>query len=120
MLDWEFAGRLDLSGELGSTALSLAKGRFLHHFEPATFRSILDGYVAGGGTLPQPGPSWFLFTISGWLGHLQTNILRCLPGGEGKIGPDFQVCHEVVRDGVRGLPTMWDRLPELQELLLAR
>jgi hypothetical protein len=38
---------LDLSSELASTALSLAKGPGFDHIEPTIFRSVLDGYVAG-------------------------------------------------------------------------
>jgi aminoglycoside phosphotransferase (APT) family kinase protein len=78
VLDWELSGMLDLSGELGSTALSLAKGPGLDDVEPSIFRSVLDGYVAGGGTLPPWGPSWFVFTLEGWLGHTRRNIIRCL------------------------------------------
>lgn len=48
VLDWELSGLLDLSGELGSTALSLAKGPGFDDVRPAVFRSVLDGYVAGG------------------------------------------------------------------------
>ncbi|MEU7426196.1 hypothetical protein [Streptomyces sp. NPDC040750] len=48
VLDWELSGMLDLSSELGSTALSLAKGPGFDDIKPAIFRSVLDGYVAGG------------------------------------------------------------------------
>jgi aminoglycoside phosphotransferase (APT) family kinase protein len=117
VLDWELSGMLDLAGELGSTALSLAKRPGFDHIEPAIFRSLVDGYVAGGGALPPPGPSWFAFTIGGWLGHTRRNILRCLAGVEASTGPDLTLSHEIVRDGVRGLPDMYGRLPELQSLL---
>jgi aminoglycoside phosphotransferase (APT) family kinase protein len=63
VLDWELSGMLDLSGELGSTALSLAKGPGFDDIQPSIFRSVLDGYVAGGGSLPPSGPSWFVFMI---------------------------------------------------------
>ena len=46
VLDWELSGMLDLSSELGSTALSLAKGPGFDDIKPAIFRSVLDGYVA--------------------------------------------------------------------------
>ncbi|MFF2751281.1 phosphotransferase family protein [Kitasatospora sp. NPDC058048] len=118
VLDWELAGMLDLSGELGSTALSLAKGPGFDGIEPAVFRSVLDGYVAGGGALPPSGPSWFAFMIGGWLGHTRWNILRCLAGVEASTGPDLALSHESVRNGVRGLPDLFGRLPELEELLL--
>ncbi len=118
VLDWELSGMLDLSGELGSTALSLAKEPGFDHIEPTIFRSVLDGYVARGGALPPPGPSWFVFMIGGWLGHTRWNILRCLAGAEANIGPDLALSHEAVRDGVRGLPDMFDRLPELETLLV--
>jgi aminoglycoside phosphotransferase (APT) family kinase protein len=118
VLDWELSGMLDLSGELGSTALSLAKGPGFDHIEPAIFRSVLDGYVSGGGALPRPGPSWFAFMIGGWLGHTRWNILRCLAGVEASAGPELALSHESVRNGVRGLPDLFGRLPELEALLL--
>nr|WP_239579586.1 phosphotransferase [Microlunatus panaciterrae] len=118
VLDWELSGMLDLSSELGSTALSLAKGPGFDDIQPSIFRSILDGYVAGGGALPPSGPSWFVFMIGGWLGHTRWNILRCLAGVEVSTGPDLALSHDSVRDGLRGLPVLFGRLPELQELLL--
>ena len=57
VLDWELSGSLDLASELGSTALSLSKGRGFDHIDSAVFHSVLDGYVAGGGALPPSGPS---------------------------------------------------------------
>jgi hypothetical protein len=117
VLDWELSGMLDLSGELGSTALSLAKGPGFDDIEPAIFRSVLDGYVAGGGALPPPGPSWFVFMISGWLGFTRWNVLRCLAGVEAGTGPDLALSHESVRNGVRGLPELFGRLRELEALL---
>ena len=117
VLDWELSGMLDLSGELGSTALSLAKGPGFDDIEPAIFRSVLDGYVAGGGTLPPSGPSWFVFLIGGWLGHTRWNIVRCLAGVEAGSGPDLALSHESVRDGLRGIPELFGRLPELEALL---
>ena len=118
VLDWELSGMLDLSGELGSTALSLAKGPGFDDIEPAIFRSVLDGYVAGGGVLPPAGPSWFVFMIGGWLGHTRWNILRCLAGVEASTGPDLALSHESVRNGVRGLPDLFGRLPQLEALLV--
>ena len=117
VLDWELSGMLDLSGELGSTALSLAKGPGFDHIEPAVFRSVLDGYAARGGAVPPPGPSWFASTIGGWSGHTRWNILRCLTGVEASTGPELALSHESVRDGVRGLPDLFGRLPELVALL---
>jgi aminoglycoside phosphotransferase (APT) family kinase protein len=118
VLDWELSGMLDLSSELGSTALSLAKGPGFDDIRPAIFRSVLDGYVAEGGALPPSGPSWFAFMIGGWLGHTRWNILRCLAGAEASTGPDLALSHESVRDGVRGLPDLFGRLPELEALLV--
>ena len=118
VLDWELSGRLDLSGELGSTALSLAKGRGLDDIRPPFFRSVLDGYVAGGGALPPPGPSWFAFLVDGWLGHTRWNVLRCLAGVELGNGPEQVLSHEVVRDGLSGLPDLFGRLEGLEALLL--
>jgi aminoglycoside phosphotransferase (APT) family kinase protein len=117
VLDWELSGRLDLSGELGSTALSLAKGPGFDHVEPAVFRSVLDGYVAAGGVLPPWGPSWFAYLVGGWLGHTRWNILRCLAGAEAATGPGLALSQEAARNGVRGLPALFQRLPELEELL---
>jgi aminoglycoside phosphotransferase (APT) family kinase protein len=118
ILDWELSGMLDLAGELGSTALSLAKGRGFDAIDPAVFRSVLDGYVAAGGALPPPGPSWFVFMIGGWLGHTRWNILRCLAGVEAGTGPDLALSQESARNGVRGLPVMFSRLLELEALLV--
>ncbi|GIM96114.1 membrane protein [Paractinoplanes toevensis] len=117
LLDWELSGMLDLSGELGSTALSLAKGPGFDDIRPAIFHSVLDGYVAGGGVLPPAGPSWFVYLIGGWLGHTRWNILRCLAGVEAGTGPDLALSHESVRNGVRGLPELYGRLPDLEALL---
>lgn len=117
VLDWELSGMLDLSGELGSTALSLSKGPGLDRIEPAVFRTILDGYVAGGGVLPPSGPSWFVFMIGGWLGHTRWNILRCLAGVEARTGPDLALSQESARAGILGLPEMFRRLEELEALL---
>ncbi|GAB3742868.1 phosphotransferase [Microlunatus parietis] len=118
LLDWELSGLLDLSGELGSTALSLAKGRGFASLQPAIFRSVLDGYVAGGGVLPPPGPSWFVFAIGGWLGHTRWNILRCLAGVEAGTGPELAQSQVIARNGVRGLPNLFRRLPDLEALLV--
>ncbi|WP_433372251.1 phosphotransferase family protein [Actinoplanes sp. CA-142083] len=117
VLDWELSGMLDLSGELGSTALSLAKGPGFDDIRPAIFRSVLDGYVAAGGALPAWGPSWFVFLIGGWLGHVRWNILRCLAGVEAGAGPELALSQESARNGVRGLPELFRRLPELEGLL---
>ncbi|CAA9300795.1 MAG: aminoglycoside phosphotransferase [uncultured Friedmanniella sp.] len=118
VLDWELSGLLDLSGELGSTALSLAKGPGFDDLDPSIFGSVLEGYVAGGGALPPPGPSWFVFMVGGWLGHTRWNILRCLAGIEAGTGPDLALSHASVRDGLRGLPDLFGRLPELEAALL--
>lgn len=117
VLDWELSGMLDMSSELGSTALSIAKGPGLDHIEPTVFRAVLDGYVAGGGTLPPAGPSWFVFMIGGWLGHTRWNILRCLAGTEAATGPDLALSQESARNGIRGLPDLFARLPDLETLL---
>jgi aminoglycoside phosphotransferase (APT) family kinase protein len=117
ILDWELSGTLELASELGSTAVSVAKGPGFDSVEPVVFRSVLDGYVAGGGVLPPPGPSWFVFMIEGWLGFLRWNIVRCLAGVEPPAGPDLAMAHQEVRNGLRGLPDLFGRLPELQNLL---
>jgi aminoglycoside phosphotransferase (APT) family kinase protein len=117
VLDWELSGLLDLSGELGSTALSIAKGPGFDDIEPAIFRSVLDGYLAGGGALPPPGPSWFVYLIGGWLGFTRSNILRCLAGVEASTGPELALSQESARNGVHGLPDLFSRLPDLEALL---
>jgi aminoglycoside phosphotransferase (APT) family kinase protein len=120
LLDWELSGTLELAGELGSTALSLSKGPGFDDIDPAIFRSVLDGYLAGGGALPPSGPSWFVFMIGGWLGFTRWNIVRCLAGVPASTGPELALCHEEVRNGLHGLPDMFGRLPELEDLLVAR
>ena len=117
VLDWELSGALELASELGSTALSLSKGPGFDDIDRVVFRSVLDGYVAGGGALPPPGPSWFVFMIGGWLGFTHWNIVRCLAGVESPTGPDLAQCHDEVRNGLRGLPDLYRRLPELEDLL---
>ena len=118
VLDWEISGPLDAASELGSTSLSLSKGTGFDHIDPTIFRSVLDGYVAAGGTLPPSGPGWFAFMIGGWLGFTRWNIVRCLAGVEAPTGPDLAQCHEEVRNGLHGLPDMFARLPELERLLV--
>ncbi|MEV6414895.1 aminoglycoside phosphotransferase family protein [Kribbella sp. NPDC051718] len=117
LLDWELSGLLDLSGELGSTALSIAKGPGLDTIEPTIFRSVLNGYTAACGTLPPPGPSWFAYLISGWLGHTRWNILRCLSTVEATTGPDLALSQESALNGIHGLPDLYARLPDLETLL---
>lgn len=117
VLDWELSGMLDLSGELGSTALSIAKGPGFDDIDPAIFRAVLDGYVEGGGVLPRPGPSWFVFMVGGWLGFTRWNILRCLAGTATSTGPELALSHESVRNGLRGLPDLFGRLPDLEALI---
>ncbi|MGW6276394.1 phosphotransferase [Kribbella sp. NPDC055071] len=118
VLDWELSGMLDVSGELGSTALSISKGPGFDDVAPAIFRAVLDGYVAGGGVLPPAGPSWFVYLIGGWLGHTRWNILRCLAGVEVNSGPELALSNESAGDGVRGLPDVFNRLPDLVTLLV--
>ena len=120
VLDWEIAGKLDLASELGSTALTLSKGPGFDDIDPAVFHSVLDGYVAGGGALPPAGPSWFVFMISGWLGFTRRNILRCLGHVDAPTGPELALCHAEVRRGLHGLPDMFSRLCQLENLLDGR
>ncbi|MFK3979929.1 hypothetical protein ACI2K4_06040 [Micromonospora sp. NPDC050397] len=61
-----------------------------------------------------------MFVVGGWLGHTRWNILRCLAGVEQSTGPDLALSHESVRNGVRGLPVLFGRLAQLQELLVRR
>jgi aminoglycoside phosphotransferase (APT) family kinase protein len=117
VLDWELSGLLDLSSELGSTALSIAKGPGFDTIEPTIFRAVLNGYVAQGGTLPPSGPSWFVFLLSGWLGHTRWNILRCLTNTEQTTGPELALSQESAHNGIHGLPALYTRLPALEALL---
>jgi aminoglycoside phosphotransferase (APT) family kinase protein len=117
VLDWEIAGPLDLASELGSTALSISKGPGFDTVDAAAFRSVLDGYVHGGGVLPPPGPSWFVFMLGGWLGFARRNIVRCL---DEPTDPDLAACHDEVRNGLRGLPDLFARLPDLADLVQSR
>jgi hypothetical protein len=117
VLDWEWSGPLELASELGATALSVAEGSGFDDIDPIIFRSVLDGYVSGGGKLPPSGPSWFVFMIEGWLEFTGWNILRCLAGVEPSTGPDRAMGHEEVLNGLRGLPDLFSRLSELEDLL---
>jgi hypothetical protein len=118
VLDWELSGTLDLSCDIGSTALSVAKGPDFDDIEPSIFRTVLDGYVARGGVLPPTGPSWFVYMIGGWLGFMRSNILRCPAGVEASTGPDLALSHESGQDGACGLPNLFSRLPDLDALLM--
>jgi aminoglycoside phosphotransferase (APT) family kinase protein len=117
VLDWELSGMLDLASELGSTALSLSKGRGFDDVDTTVFRSVLDGYVDGGGTLPPPGPSWFVFMLGGWLGFARWNVERCIAGVDASTGPERATCHAEVRNALHGLPDMFRRLPQLEALV---
>ena len=117
VLDWELAGPLALSSELGSTALNLASGGD-GGISEAVFRAVLDGYVAGGGTLPEPGPDWFVYMISGWTQFTHWNVVRGLAGIDAPIGPDLTLGHEELLLGLRGLAPLFARLPELEDLLI--
>jgi aminoglycoside phosphotransferase (APT) family kinase protein len=115
VLDWEISGALELAGELGSTALGISKGPGFEDVDPTVFRAVLDGYVAGGGELPPAGPDWFRYMIGGWLGFTHQNVVRCLAGAP--ADPELVACHDEVRNGLHGLPDMFRRLPELEDLL---
>jgi aminoglycoside phosphotransferase (APT) family kinase protein len=117
VLDWEWSGILDLASELGSTALSVAEGTGYDDIDPIIFRSVLDGYVSGGGQLPPSGPNWFVFMFEGWLEFTGRNIVRCLAGVEPSTGPDLAMSHEEVLNGLHGLPDLFGRLSELEDLL---
>ena len=117
VLDWELSGLMDLSGELGSTALSLSKGHSFDDVDPVIFRSVLDGYVSGGGILPPPGPSWFVYLLGGWLGFTRWNIARCVAGQAG-TDPDAAAVHAEIRNALGGLPDLFQRLSEFHDMLL--
>jgi hypothetical protein len=119
--DWpELAEQAAATGQPWADELAshVAKGPGFDDIEPIIFRSVLDGYVAEGGALPPSGPSWFVFMIEGWLGFTRWNIVRCLAGVEPPTGPDLTMGHEEVRNGLHGLPDMFGRLPELEDLLV--
>lgn len=46
------------------------------------------------------------------------NILRCLAGVEATTGPELALSHESVSNGIHVLPILFERLPELEALLL--
>lgn len=117
VLDWEVAGLAPLAGELGSTALNLAKARGFDRTEREPFRAVLDGYTAAGGTLPEPGPDWFVYLLSGWMAFTRWNMLRCLAGIEAATGPELALSNESVRNGISGLPELYALLPDLVDLL---
>jgi hypothetical protein len=117
LLDWELSGLLDLAGELGSTALGVARGPDLDPVEPAVFSAVLEGYVAGGGTLPPPGPHWFVYLVAGWLSFTRWSIERCLTAGPARTGPALAVSQQSALDGIRGLPALHARLDDLQQLV---
>lgn len=105
VLDWEISGRMEVSSELASTALGLSKGSTFEDVDDAVLRSVLDGYVAGGGSLPPVGPDWFAYMIGGWLDFTRRNIVRCVRGWESPTGVELEFCHDEVRNGSAGCPT---------------
>lgn len=119
VLDWEISGRMEVSSELASTALGLSKGSTFEDVDAAVLRSVLDGYVDGGGSLPPVGPDWFAYMIGGWLDFTRRNIVRCVRGRESPTGVELAVCHDEVRNGLRGLPDMFSQIPRLGNLLTA-
>lgn len=116
VLDWETSGILPLACELGQTAHGLARGELLDSLRPEVFRAVLDGYVDGGGVLPEPGPHWFLHNFSGWMWFVRWNAERCLAGVEPAKGPSLAVAHDVVTRGLRELPAMIAKLDDLAAL----
>lgn len=119
VLDWEISGRMKVSSELASTALGLSKGSTFEDVDAAVLRSVLDGYVDGGGSLPPVGPDWFAYMIGGWVDFTRRNIVRCVSGRESPTGVELEFCHDEVRNGLRGLPDMFNQIPRLGNLLTA-
>lgn len=119
VLDWEISGRMEVSSELASTALGLAKGSSFEDVDAAVLRSVLDGYVDGGGSLPPASPDWFAYMLGGWLDFTRRNIVRCVSGRESPTGVELEFCHDEARNGLRGLPDMFSQLPRLGNLLTA-
>jgi aminoglycoside phosphotransferase (APT) family kinase protein len=119
VLDWEISGRMEVSSELASTALGLAKGSTFEDVDAAVLRAVLDGYVEGGGSLPRLGPDWFAYMIGGWLDFTRRNIVRCVSGRPSPTGVELELCHDEVRNGLRGLPDMFSQIPRLGDLLTA-
>ena len=120
LLDWETTGKMSLASELGSTALTLATGRDLDTLAPAVFRALLEGYVDGGGTLPEPGSHWFADHLSGWTWFLRWNIERCLPGVEPMGGPSLATAHDTVEWSLAGLAAVFASIDQLTELVSLR
>jgi hypothetical protein len=44
-------------------------------------------------------------------------VLRCLSGLEAVTGPDLALSDEIARAGIRGLPELFSRRPDLEALL---
>ena len=119
LVDWEITKRIPLAWELGSTALVVACGDVLQEPDTEVFRAVLEGYVAAGGTLPDPGRHWFADQLSGQTWFLRWNVKRCIAGVEPTNGPGLEVAHDCVRSIVNSIPTLFasiDRLTELTSL----
>ena len=118
VLDWELSGLLDLSGELGSTALSLAKGPGFDDIDPAAFRSVRRRLRRSGRRAAAAGTELVRALDRRLAGAHQVERPALPRRYGGDAGPDLTLSHEVVRDGLHGLPELYGRLEELQTLLL--
>lgn len=56
--------------------------------------------------------------IGGWLVHTRRHILRCLTGIQASTGPNLALSQEVAGNGIRGVPDIFGRLPELEALFV--
>ena len=119
VLDWEISGRMEVSSELASTALGLSKGSTFEDVDAAVLRSVLDGYVDGGGSLPPVGPDWFAYMIGGWLDFTRRNIVRCVRGRESPTGVELRSATRRCATGYVDYPTCSARSHDSGNLLTA-
>jgi hypothetical protein len=120
LVDWEGAGPVAVSSELGHAGVGLAAGGAIADFDAEVFAAFVAGYAAGGGVLPSPGPHWLSMLFSNWTHFVRWNILRCLTnavGTEPEDGPGLAVAHRVVEGGLTELRRALDQLGSLTEAI---
>jgi fructosamine-3-kinase len=85
--------------------------------------ALVHRWVEGEKMPEAPVPAAYAFEIGEILARLHARssgsaVLRCLAGAEASTGPDLALSHESVRNGLRGLPKVFGRLPGLETLLV--
>jgi aminoglycoside phosphotransferase (APT) family kinase protein len=96
VLDWENAGPLDPRAELGYVLFAWSAGH--GQVSASAIEALLDGYAAGSGAAPEPGPGMFVTAIAATLNFLYVMAEQAVtePGHAGFA--DQQVCHLLRRD----------------------